>query len=260
MSKRIYAVAAFFAAVISTPVLAIPIAFDFSGVVTRRTINDHSNFSEDFSQQGQSFTARVVIDTGLLTSSQLSTSPGGSGLWLGTPLLPAPVDFSISVNGSALTMPVYEQNMFGVTVQDGRLPPGCSVCGVADSVSYMLRSQQAAPLVGQQLASTFSFLGYEVGSNGVSPSYVDLGVPFSADSLLTIPLPNLTLQFGSTIFDCEGLNLCFANYTNTLWFSASSVTRTDLSQVSSVPEPGTLGLIAAGLLGAGLARRRSRAA
>ena len=95
--------------------------------------------------------------------------------------------------------------------------------------------------------------------NDQSPSYINLDTPFNLDSLLTMPLPNLTLQFGTTIFDCEGVNLCFANYFETTWFTTTSVTRTDLS-AQSVPEPGTLGLLAAGLFGVGFARRRRRTA
>lgn len=259
MSRKFLAGAALFAAILATPASAIPIAFDFSGVVQRRSVYDHGTITDDFSGAGQSFTARVVIDTSLMTLSQLDTFPGGRSHWQSTNFLPAPPELSIGINGAPFAVPLYDLNAYSVTAQDGQLPPGCSVCGVSDSVSLLWRSQQTPPAVGQQLASTFSFTAYEVSPNSASPSYINLDTLFDLDSLMTMALPNLVLQFGTTIFDCEGVNLCFANYSETTWFTTTAVTRADLSQVS-VPEPGTLGLLAATLLGVGLGRRRRRAA
>jgi hypothetical protein len=239
------------AATAATQVQAIPIAFDFTGVVQRRTINDPSGFSEDFSQAGQSVTARMVIDTDLMTLSQVDDFGQIVQSWHSTNFLPAPSELSITVNGSALAVPLYELNSYAATAQDIACS-GSPGCFSSDSLSFMWRSQQTPPAVGLQHASTFSFLATES-----SPSYIDLGQPFDVDSLLTMALPNLSLQFGTTIFDCQGVNLCFANTVDTLWISPASVTRTDLSQVS-VPEPGTLALFGAGLLGAGFLRRRSR--
>jgi hypothetical protein len=259
MSRKIFAGAALFVAILATPASALPIAFDFSGVVQRRTVYDHGTITEDLSGQGQNFNARIVIDTSLMTLSQLDTFPGGRSHWQSTNFLPGPSEVSIDINGAPLAIPLYDLNAYSVTAQDGRLPPGCSVCVVSDSVSLMWRSQQTPPTVGPQLASTFSFNAFEVSPDSTSPSYVNLDTPFDLDSLLTIPLPNIVLQYGTTIFDCEGVNLCFANYFETTWFTTTSVTRTDLSQVS-VPEPGTLGLLAAALFGVGFVRRRRLAA
>jgi hypothetical protein len=253
MSKRIFAVAALVAAVISTPVLAIPIAFDFTGVVQRRTVNDPSGFTEDLSSQGQSFTARMVIETELMTLNQVGDFGQIRQSWNSTNFLPAPSELSITIDGSPLAVPLYDLNAYAATLQDVACS-GAVGCFSSDSLSFMWRSQQTPPTVGLQLASTFSFIASQS-----TPSYVDLSQPFDLDSLLTMALPNLTLQFGTTIFDCQGLNLCFSNTVDTTWLTATLVRRTDLSQVSSVPEPGTLGMLAMGLLGAGFARRRPRA-
>jgi hypothetical protein len=257
MSRKIFAGAALFAAILATPASAIPIAFDFSGVVQRHSTYDHGTLTDDFSRQGQSFTARVVIDTSLMTLSQLDTFAGGRMHWQSTSFLPVPSEVSIDINGAPLPVPLYDVNSYSVTAHDAELPPGCAVCGVSDSVSLLWRSEQTPPAVGQMLASTFSFIAFEVSPNSESPPYINLDTPFDLNSLLTIPLPNLVLQFGTTIFDCEGVNLCFANYSETTWFTTTAVTRTDLSQVS-VPEPGTLGLLAGALFGVALARRRRR--
>lgn len=255
MSRKFLAGAALFVAILSAPASAIPIAFDFSGVVQRRTIYDNGTSTEDLSGQGQSFTARVVIDTSLMTLSQLDTYGGGRSHWQSTDFLPAPSEMSIDINGAPLAVPLYDLNAYSVTALDGRLPPGCPGCGISDSVQLLWRSQQTPPAVGQQRASTFSFAAFEMSPNSDSPTYVNLDTPFDLDSLLTIPLPNLELQFGTTIFDCQGVNLCFLSYNETTWFTTTAVTRTDLSNVS-VPEPGTLGLLAAALLGVSFGRRR----
>ena len=63
MSSKILSGAALLAAILSTPVTAGEIAFDFTGVVQRRSIYDHGTFTEDLSGAGQSFSARMVIDT-----------------------------------------------------------------------------------------------------------------------------------------------------------------------------------------------------
>ena len=92
------------AAILSTPASAIPIAFDFSGVVQRRTVFDHGSNTEDLSGQGQNFTARVVIDTEFDHLASSTHSAGGRQHWQSTNFLPAPSELSLQVNGAPLAI------------------------------------------------------------------------------------------------------------------------------------------------------------
>jgi hypothetical protein len=80
-------------------------------------------------------------------------------------------------------------------------------------------------------------------------NYYDLTPEFDVLNVLSLPLYNPSMQYNHWIWNCTGGQCNFAGGSS-LYFELTEVTR------SSVPEPATLGLFAAGLLGAAFLRRR----
>jgi hypothetical protein len=249
------------AALAAAPALSIPLVFDLAGSVQSRQTYASGSWTADDSAVGQAFTAQVIIETDLFTQRTASNNPTWRDLFISTGI-PAvsPWDASLTVNGTGIPLATGDLNYAYVDLNDSGGPfacgPGCAG-GVNDSLSLVTRSDQSGPL-GVTASSLLQLLAYEpLDLTGTTPStYIDLDQPFDVASLVTIPLPNLSLAYGTSVFDCQALNLCFFSSGETTRFNVTSVTR---SSATSVPEPGPLGLMGAVVLAMTLARRRRRA-
>ncbi|MBC8026551.1 MAG: PEP-CTERM sorting domain-containing protein [Steroidobacteraceae bacterium] len=256
MNTKTFAAAAVMAAVASTPAQSIPIAFDFSGTVQSREFFDAPSGVRTFdpSAAGQSFSARMIIETNAFTVGSVNTFATWRSVFASTGFTDT-WSSALTIAGVPIEVKTYELNQAYAEVDENL--SFSSTGGVNDSVSLVTRSDRGGPL-GVTDSSLLWWLAYEpLDLSGGTPStYTNLDTPFSVDSLLTVALPNLTLSYGTSHFDCQALNLCFFQSSDTTRFNVTSVSRSIRQPDVSVPEPGTLSLLALGLLGAGIARRR----
>jgi PEP-CTERM motif len=250
------------------PAWAIPLAFDFSGTVQSRTTYDAVTGSNGVNTawDGLAFTARMVFETDGFQPGVLNDGNGWRSLW--SPLdgnLPGAMSASLNIGGNEIDVLPFNYNQGYLELSDTEGYQSCGAnCGfgVPDSLLLVARSNLMGPL-GNLQASLFQLNAYQAfvfpDPNSVEYDYVDLDNPFAASDLLTIALPNLSFSYATSSFDCQALNLCYLQTSETTRFNVTSLTRSNLS-ATSVPEPGTLGLLAAGLFAAGFGRRKLRRA
>ncbi len=259
MDRKIFAAAAFLA-VVASPANSIPIAFDFTGTVRDRALVDLTAGSRTFdpSAVGQSFTARVVFETDLFTERSMPTRPTSRVLDIATPTsATAQWNSSLVIGGQSIELAIHDRNYGLVHLTDSLWPFTCTGGCRADNdvLAIATRSEHFGPL-GLSEGRFFTLVGFEGVnfSSPLSPSYIDLDQPFDVASILTYALPNLSLSYSNSTSICEPAGVCSTRTQDQTRFNITSFTRTALS----VPEPGTLGLVMAGLLAAGITRRRAK--
>jgi hypothetical protein len=250
-----------FAAICATRAFAIPIAFDFTGTVRDHVFVDFTTGAQVFDPAavGQDFTARMIIETDLFTHRVAADRPNSRTLDISTEVSnPPPWDATLIIGGNAVNLAIHDSNYGLVHLADSRgplascAPRGC-ISGDNDVLALATRSEQMGPL-GIESSRLLTMLGFErLVPFGGSPAYIDLDQPFDVESLLTVELPNLTLTLSDNTFDCTTPDACPTHFSDQTHFNITSMTRTHLA----VPEPGTLGLLAMGLLAAASVRRRA---
>jgi hypothetical protein len=248
MVRNFWSAVALVAAMATTPAQAIPITFDFSGTISSHTFFDPWawELTEDPTVAGQAFTARMTIETDLFGAPILTEVCCGVRT-LNSPLIgqtPAPtLDFTIG--GVPFAVPTYDQTYNYYYLVDGPPPPVS-----ADQILVGWRSNPS-PRVGLVNVS-----GLDLTSlNAVDAGFVDLDMPFDPASLLSYDLSDYTLNLTLTTLDCPVVNNCLQLLVENYALNVGSVARTIGGGEVSVPEPGTLALLATGLLAVGLARR-----
>lgn len=246
-----------FAAVIaiaSIPVGAIPITFELGGTIVGESVFDleTGQTTVNGNGSGQAFTARFVVETDALHVLQRADEIEGEFALIRDIGPTVGVQSFLSIGGVAIdTTPFEFENSYVQYVDSHGLIPECDDSGcysfiLPDNWIVGARSSPTNPIPGAAIRNMFFFQFAEPFDSAVPGSgttWLDFSQSTSPDLLATLPwagMPGLTFQR-------------YVDSTRTsTGFNVTSFSRT----VSSVPEPGALGLFAAGLLGVFAARRR----
>ncbi|HEY6125422.1 MAG TPA: PEP-CTERM sorting domain-containing protein [Steroidobacteraceae bacterium] len=249
------------AIVCAGPASAIPVTFDFSGTVAQVITTDFAGGlpTFDLSTAGQAFNAQFLIDTDLFSPLAAPPTTIGDRLAYNSEL-PGAVTSSLVVNGESIDLAPYARNRATASFIDsyGIVSCGenCSRLG-PDQFNVNTVSEDPTPL-GPAASRTLSFsfvAGYQSFDNPESAlTWFDFSPDFDLTRIGSLPLLDsllTTVTLTDFLSDCTDLR-CQATATRRTMFQVTSTTRT----VASVPEPGTLGLLAMGLAGAWFMRRR----
>jgi hypothetical protein len=239
------------------PASAIPITFDISGTITNRQIRDFSTGEQtiDTSQSGQTFTARFLVETDALRVSERIEDESAEFLVIRDAGAILGVQASLTIGGTPVDVTRFPVDASNVQFTDSNgLQEVCDEFGcfstiAPDSWLVGVRSGTSSPPGGAAQRSSFFFSVQELFDPailGSGTTWLDFSQSTSIDLLATLPMGPFSAT--SLLRWTEDID----SVRTTTGFNVTSFSRT----VNSVPEPGALGLLAAGLFGVFAARRR----
>ena len=249
---------------LTAPASAIPIIFDITATVSGRSIFDSTTGSvtQENSLNGEAVISQIIIETDAFAAPLLSSSASFEQvLYRGVDGGPPAISTFLTIGGVTVDTAPYSRDISEVAFLDSRGPiVGCGgECSsmTPDQWAIRTRSDNVGP-AGPTALRSFSFIAAETTEPfipGSGMTWLDFTQPVTLDLLLRLPTasdsfpPRLSLSDSS--FECT--DRCRQTGSVTTFMTITSLTRT------SVPEPGTLGLLVAGFAGVMFAKRRQLA-
>jgi PEP-CTERM motif len=219
---------------------AVPISLEFSGLLST----------------GERATGQFQFETAGMERFAFPDSVFYSDL-LGTGARPSPVLGQYTLGGQTITLNTLPENGYGSVVYNDFCTP---VCIPHNSENWSIQLyDQSFPFLQDPPESVYTYrsMGFISASpfdfsTGLSQDYFDMNA-VTAETVLTIPFREMSGFYQETLVDCT-LGECQQTIKRSDQFIVDTVTR----GTTPVPEPGTLGLLGAGVLGLLAMRRRRR--
>ena len=250
------------AAIVSAaPASAIPVTFDFTGTVQSIYYVDFVTGEQvnDAGPTGAAFSAQFIIDTDLFGPPVSSETDYSDRIDYNSSLAGA-VNSSLVINGAAVNLTPFSTNTSSVYFGNS-----LGVFEDADGNRAIAPDQWGLNLISEELTPigrtgyrglSFSFVAdFDASDPTGGPGWFDFSPGIDLDSIATLPMLS-TYGGAPSIFLTDRHYGCAERCLTTDFTITALTVATVTRSATSVPEPGTLSLLAAGLAGAWFMRRR----